>query len=226
MEWGFAKAQKQKNIRAIHEAFARIRPGEKVLEISSKSMHENGEDLSAFFLQKYVPSLDKKTPVEGVFQSAKTFEKGGPYKDLLYAAPREAKRDQRLKNSGKLVCFTFEGKEIPLEPTTVFYDYIYLNALLENESLAKTVLQYDAFTDIEFNPNKSLNCQAKAAAAFVALSRLGLIEQVKDFEAFLKLNDYSPAVNDSRLQKKKTKASGTLDEDKSAEEKVDLNDVN
>ena len=202
MEWGFAKAQKQKNIRAIHEAFTRIRPGEKVLEISSKSMQENGEDLSAFFLQKYVPSLDKKTPVEGVFQSAKTFEKGGPYKDLLYAAPREAKRDQRLKNSGKLVCFTFEGKEFPLEPTTVFYDYIYLNALLENESLAKT------------------------AAAFVALSRLGLIEQVKDFEAFLKLNDYSPAVNDSRLQKKKTKAPGTLDEDKTAEEKVDLNDVN
>ena len=196
------------------------------MEISSKSMQENGEDLSAFFLQKYVPSLDKKTPVEGVFQSAKTFEKGGPYKDPLYAAPREAKRDQRLKNSGKLVCFTFEGKEIPLEPTTVFYDYIYLNALLENESLAKTVLQYDAFTDIEFNPNKSLNCQAKAVAAFVALSRLGLIEQVKDFEAFLKLNDYSPAVNDSRLQKKKTKASGTLDEDKSAEEKVDLNNAN
>lgn len=202
MEWGFAKAQKQKNIRAIHEAFTRIRPGEKVLEISSKSMQENGEDLSAFFLQKYVPSLDKKTPVEGVFQSAKTFEKGGPYKDLLYAAPREAKRDQRLKNSGKLVCFTFEGKEFPLEPTTVFYDYIYLNALLENESLAKT------------------------AAAFVALSRLGLIEQVKDFEAFLKLNDYSLAVNDPHLQKKKTKAPGTLDEDKTAEEKVDLNDVN
>ena len=202
MEWGFAKAQKQKNIRAIHEAFTRIRPGEKVLEISSKSMQENGEDLSAFFLQKYVPSLDKKTPVEGVFQSAKTFEKGGPYKDLLYAAPREAKRDQRLKNSGKLVCFTFEGKEFPLEPTTVFYDYIYLNSLLENESLAKT------------------------AAAFVALSRLGLIEQVKDFEAFLKLNDYSLAVNDPHLQKKKTKAPGTLDEDKTAEEKVDLNDVN
>ncbi|MGN0514461.1 MAG: DUF6977 family protein [Lachnospiraceae bacterium] len=62
-----------------------------------------------------------------------------------------------------MVCFSFEGNEFPLEPWTAFYDYIYLNALLENEDLAQIVLQYDALTDIEFNPNKSLNCQAKAA---------------------------------------------------------------
>ena len=73
---------------------------------------------------------------------------------------------QKLRN---LICFTFEDKAFPLEPKTAFYDYIYMNALLENENLAQMILQYDAFTDIEFNPDKSLNCQAKAAAAFVAL---------------------------------------------------------
>ena len=59
-----------------------------------------------------------------------------------------------------------------------------INALLENQELAETALRYDAFTDIEFNPEKSLNCQAQAAAIFVSLSRQGLIEKAKDFEEF------------------------------------------
>ena len=48
-------------------------------------------------------------------------------------------------------------------------------------------MAYDAFTDIEFNPDKSLNCQARAAAMFVALNREGLIGQCKDFEEFQEL---------------------------------------
>ena len=163
-----------------------------------------------------------KAPVQCVFQSAKTFENGGPYKDLIDATPRDAKRDQRLKNSGKLVCFSFEGKEFPLEPKTAFYDYIYLNALLENDSLVQTILRYVAFTDIEFNPEKSLNCHAKAAATFVALSRLGLIERVKNFEAFLKLKKCSPMVNVSRLQTEKAKMPIITDVDKKAADKMDL----
>lgn len=186
-EWngGFAKSQKQKNIRAIHESFQRRMPGKKVLEISSKSMQEGGESLSAFYLPKYVPVLGKSVPVECVFQSGKIFQNGGPYTDLLTVTPREAKRDERLKNSGKLVDFTFEGKKYPLFPRTIFYDFIYINALFENPELAKIALEYDAFTDVEFNPQKSINCQAKAAATFVALSRIGLIDKVKDFDTFL-----------------------------------------
>ena len=67
----------------MHNEFLRRKPDKKILEISSKSMQEYGNDLSAFFLQKYVPELGKKVPVECVFQSAKTFQKGGPYKDIL-----------------------------------------------------------------------------------------------------------------------------------------------
>lgn len=37
-------------------------------------------------------------------------------------------------------------------------------------------MKYDGFTDIEFNPEKSINCQARAAALFVSLSRRGLLE--------------------------------------------------
>ena len=176
---GFAKVQKQKNITAMHNEFLRRKPDKKILEISSKSMQEYGNDLSAFFLQKYVPELGKKVPVECVFQSAKTFQKGGPYKDILEVSPREAKRDGRLVTSGMLTGFTFENRVYPLEPKTIFYDYIYINALLENEKLVEEILKYDAFTDIEFNPSKSINCQAKAAACFVGLYRAGLVEKSK-----------------------------------------------
>ncbi len=119
--------------------------------------------------------------------------------DLLTVSPREAKRDERLKNSGKLVSFTFNGETFPLIPKTIFYDYIYINALLEQEELAKVALEYDAFTDIEFNPEKSINCQAKAAATFVALSRMGLLEKVKDFSSFLSL--YHVEVSASKIIK-------------------------
>lgn len=216
-EWsaGFAKSQKQKNVKALHNSYKRGRQGREVLEISSKSMQEGGEALSAFFLPKYVPELEKSVPVECVFQSGKVFQHGGPFKDLLNVTPREAKRDERLKTSGCLMCFTFDGREYPLIPKTIFYDFIYINALFENEELAKIALQYDAFTDIEFNPEKSLNCQAKACATFVSLSRMGLIDQVRDFDSFLALY----RLEDERTEKKAYKPAPEKTEEKS------INDV-
>ena len=108
-----------------------------------------------------------------------------PY--LMLVSPREAKREERLKNSGPLTGFTFEGRTFPLKPSHIFYDYIYMGALLENEELSKVLLEYDAFTDIEFNPNKSINCQARAAAVFVSLTRMGMREKIGDFNALLAL---------------------------------------
>ena len=184
---GFAVSQKQKNIAALHQAFAQRFPERPVLEISSKSMQEEGVKLSAFNLMKYVPSIGKSIPVECVFQGGKVFAAGGPYTDLYDGSARDAKRDPRLKESGGLRSFYYEGQMVPLSPTTAFYDWLYINALLENPDLAQKLLEYDAFTDIEFNPDKSVNCQARTAAMFVALSRLGLVEQCRDFVTFLSL---------------------------------------
>ena len=174
---GFSIFQKQKNITAIHNAFRARFPNKKVLEISSKSMQEGGTELSAFHLRKYVSSFGKSIPVENVFQAGKVFKNGGPYTDLLYVSPKEAKQDERLRTSGPLIAFRFEGRNFPLQPQTAFYDFLYMNALLENEDLSKIVLEYDAFTDIEFNPNKSINCQAKSAAMFAALWKNNAIHQ-------------------------------------------------
>ena len=191
---GLSASQKKKNITALHESFAAHFPDKKVLEISSKSMQEGGVELSAFNLKKFVPSLGRSLPVEVIYHAGKVFKNGGPYTDLLEGTSREAKKDERLKNSGAIVGFRFEGRDFPLRPQTIFYDYLYVNALLENEKLAEIVLQYDGFTDIEFNPEKSVNCQAKSAALFVALSRLGLIDKVRNFDDFLGLFEGKTAV--------------------------------
>lgn len=182
---GLNAVQKQKNIAALHDAFRRIEPDLNVLEISSKSLQPLGIKLSAFNLLKYVPSLNKSVPVECVFQGGKIFAAGGPYTDLYTATARAAKKDERLKSRGMLRGFFFEGEEMPLIPTTAFYDWLYVNALMENPELAGELLQFDAFTDIEFNPDKSRNCQAHAAALFVALHRSGRLDQCRSFEGFL-----------------------------------------
>ena len=190
---GFAASQKQKNIAAMHRCFERAYPGKHALEISSKSTEPWGIGASAFHLLKNVPSLGKKVPVENVFQAAKVFSGGGPYRDLLDCAPIEAKRDGRLSASGELRTFRFEGVDYPLIPRTIFYDFIYINALLENPELAAKLVEYDGFTDIAFNPEKSLNCQARSAAIFVALHRLGKLEDARSFDSFIALFATAPA---------------------------------
>lgn len=184
---GFAVSQKQKNIKAIHDGFRLIYPNANPLEISSKSLVEAGVKLSAFNLMKYVPELDRSIPVENVYQAGKVFENSCQYTDLMLVSPKDAKRDERLKNSGRLIKFRFNGQDFPLVPESLFYDYIYLNAVLENKELAQKITEYNGFTDIEFNPQKSISTQAKSIAVYVALSNLGLTEKIRDYDSFRSL---------------------------------------
>lgn len=184
---GFAVSQKQKNIKAIHDGFRLLYPDANLLEISSKSLVETGVKLSAFNLMKYVPELEKSIPVENVYQAGKVFVNGCQYTDLMLVSPRDAKRDERLKNSGRLVGFRFDGQDFPLKPESAFYDYIYLNALLENNELLQEISKYNGFTDIEFNPQKSISTQAKSVAVYVSLAELGLTEKIRDYNSFCNL---------------------------------------
>lgn len=161
-EWysGFAVSQKQKSIKSLHNAIIKADGDAKPLEISTKSTETIGVKLSAFNLR-----INNHT-LENVFQSAKVFEHGGPYLDLLDMSPKEAKRDERLRNSGSLKAFRYQNEDFPLVPQTVFYDFIYITAVKKSltEGEINTILQYNYFTDIEFNPAKSINTQARAAA--------------------------------------------------------------
>jgi hypothetical protein len=173
---GMSKSQKQKSIADLHASG--ISQGLKnILEISSKSQTEIGVKLSAFNLKIATPKK-LKFSVETAFQSSKVFENGGPYTDLLHKTSREAKKDIRLKESGNLLGFSFFGKQFSTSPHTFFYDWIYLNALKQNPEYVEELIRYDAFTDIEFNPKKSLNGQAYSAALFVSLYHSGKLNEV------------------------------------------------
>ena len=77
-----------------------------------------------------------------------------------------------LLNQGDLKGFRFQQEEWEIDEH--FYDWLYLNALIQNEEIAEEIIKYGAFTDIEFNPEKSFNCQAYAAALFKAATIRGM----------------------------------------------------
>lgn len=184
---GFSDAQKRRCINSLHQSYLEKNHGKRILEISSKSENELGIRLSAFNLM--IKSENGKLfSVESAFQAGKVFENGGPYLDLLEVPSSAAKRDERLKNSGRIIAFEFDGKRFETEPKTYFYNWLYISSLHLHEELAKQLIEYDAFTDIVFNPQKSINCQAEAAAIYVSLSRQGLLEEaLRDKDNFKKI---------------------------------------
>ena len=182
---GFSVVQKQRSIDSLHTEYLKKHQNTKILEISSKSKLDIGVNLSAFNLMYNYQ--DELISVECAFQGSKAFELGGPYTDIYFKTSYEAKKDTRLRESGKLTKFVLDGVEYPLEPKDLFYNWIYINALHKNESSNEVIL-FDAFTDIEFNPQKSINCQAKAVAIYVGLVRSGKIsEALNSFDSFRKI---------------------------------------
>lgn len=171
---GFAKSQAQKSIKSLHERSG-ISP---ILEISGKSADRLGVSLSAFNLSICIEN--GRMPVECAYQGSKEFKNGGPYTDLYSRSSREAKTDPRLRNSGELIAFKFCGENFPIQPQTGFYNWLYIQALGQNQNLARKLKNFQGFSDIAFNPKRSINCQARAAAIFVSLSRhqQQLLEQI------------------------------------------------
>lgn len=189
---GMATSQKQKSIGDLHRQasskFDLFRP----LEISSKSENPLGVALSSFNL-RFTTKKGRSLTVETAFQGSKVFERGGPFVDIFDLTPREAKRDVRLQESGNLINFRFFGTDWPLKPRTAFYDWLYINALLKNEELSLAACDFDYFTDIEFNPLKSLNCQARSLAIFVSLKKREILDyHLRDIPTFLEIYRHIP----------------------------------
>ena len=172
---GFAAVQKEKNIKELHEAAER-HGFRHPLEISSKFKSDRGQHLSAFYMKVQL-SDGREIPLECAFQGSKTFERGGPFTDLYWKEPRDAKRDPRLKESGVLTAFKFEGFTWPLEPKTVFYDWLYITFLKRYKDWAPKLYAYGGFTDVEFNPFRSINCQARSCALFLSLMKRETLDE-------------------------------------------------
>ena len=188
---GMSPSQKKKNVAALHAAAANRCGMAHLLEVSSKSEKEIGRRLSAFH-QKLELSDGRIVSLESAYQASKVFEDGGPFVDLLNAEPRDAKRDLRLRESGNLVGFQFEGKRFPVNPKSVFYDWLYAQAIFPEREWLKRLGKLDGFTDIEFNPDKSVNCQARSCAFFVALEKRDLLDEaMTSFERFSEIQKQS-----------------------------------
>ena len=145
--------------------------------------------MSAFNLKRRVG--DDERCVESVYHGAKIFSEDGPFADRIDKSPLDARHDERLKSSGELTGFRLGDVEYHISeeyPRSVFYDWLYINALLDNPELLAQLKAYDAFTDIAFNPAKLGACQARTAAMALSLDELGLLnEELRDFDTFLSL---------------------------------------
>jgi len=196
LKWnpGFAIVQKEKNIRALHESAAAA-GYRNILEVSTKSAYQRGQHLSAFYLKVRSERLGE-IPLECAFQGSKVFERGGPFPDLFKKDAREAKRDERLKQSGPLVAFEFDGCRWPLEPKTAFYDWLYAGCIYPHREWAVKLYAYGGFSDIEFSPFRSINCQARSIALFLSLMRRGQLDEAiqspKSFLGMLEDSEYRP----------------------------------
>lgn len=171
---GFAPVQKKKNVAAMREA-AGIKGIVPLLEVSTKSDELLGQRLSAFSLT--IESEIGKISLEAAFQGSKVFERGGPYTDIYGKDARGAKKDPRIRESGRLIGFNYFGQEWPLIPKTAFYDWLYLTTLKPHQEYLKKLFKYKGFTDIEFNPQKSINCQARTCAMLVSLLKLDALDE-------------------------------------------------
>ncbi|NKI72370.1 hypothetical protein GN109_23370 [Collimonas pratensis] len=194
---GMARSQSQKSIESLHGMAKKQIAVDAVLEISSKSPDNLGVSLSAFNLMIKTVKHEREFSLECAYQASKVFERGGPFLDLLDARSIDAKRDPRLTQHGHLVNFRFYGIDWHLEPRTAFYDWLYINALHKRPELANQVLTYRAFSDIAFNPERSINCQAYAAALYVSLHERGLLtdEVLRNQAAYLAVVDTGEVSN-------------------------------
>ena len=191
-EWfaGLSVSQKQKSINSLHNS-ASLSGYDKILEVSTKSEHAIGNKLSAFNLS-FPMSDGTLIHLESAFQGSKVFENGGPYTDLYSIKPFDVKKDERISKEYEIKGFKFDGIEWSSEPKTAFYDWLYINAVFKNiENNAneyQKILDYNAFTDIEFNPLKSINCQARSCAVFVSLYKQNILEiALESKDSFLEI---------------------------------------
>ena len=188
---GFSHSQKLKNVRRLHLAICHEDPTRHPLEVSSKSSESLGISLSAFNLG----ARDRKglfNSVESVFQASKVFEgNAGPFPDLYSQNPAIVRSEIKKYKEKKLVGFKYGSEEWGLEPTRAFYDWVYCRALHRNSEYVEKIKEYNCFTDIEFNPVKSLNCQAYAIALYLSLERNGVLEKALSCrESFLKFHPH------------------------------------
>lgn len=164
---GMSYSQKCKRREELHKAISdtKIYDMDKVLEISTKSDKELGIRLSALNLTIPLTS-GREITVENIYQSSKVFDEYNKIKE-----------------------FKFHNTTFEKDPYSMYYDYLYMLGLYCHKEYLEELDKYDIFTDIEFNPNRQLNTQARAAAIWNTLYRnnmTDIIESRDEFKTYYK----------------------------------------
>lgn len=190
---GHSLSQKRKCQIGLHQNFLAEYPDYKLLEISGTSLLSLGNDLSAMNLKKQ--TTNGLTTVESAFQSSRIYSDDigeiGPFPEYLFVDGKTSKKLVKEASRGLISKkYEFDGMRFyaPSHHISLFYDFLYINALLEKENsdVTRRLLDggYNAFSDLA---TISLNCQARSAAIFVGLYMAGKLDEVKDFESYLTL---------------------------------------
>ena len=200
MDWfgGFALSQKRKCETGLHKNFLNCYPDHRILEVSSSSLNELGCLLSAMNLKKN--TAHGMTTVESAFQSSRVYmdmdRQIGSFPEYLFLPGRECKKLVKAMSEGlHSYRYEYEGYTFfaPDFHISLFYDFLYLNALLEKENqvITKELLEgnYSAFTDLA---TTSLNSQARSCAIFMGLAEVGLTDEIKDVDRYLILFRTAP----------------------------------
>jgi hypothetical protein len=194
-EWfpGFAAVQKQRSIESLHAAASTDFGMNRLLEVSTKSLDHLGVRLSAFNLSVSLPGTERLILMEAAFQGSKVFSGQGPFPHLYeVSSGREVRRFMKDLPPDQLIGFRYANDDWELTPKTAFYDWLYLTGVrqlaAEDDSIDESLGAYEAFTDIEFNPKKSINCQARSCALYVSLSVRGILhDALSDPGAFVEV---------------------------------------
>ncbi len=175
-EWhaGMSIQQKQRSVISLHRSFLEKYPSRQILEASRASSNSLGAELSAFNLYGR-----DKVCVESYYQVGKVFEGDiGPFDYLLQESTSDLrKKVQELGLNKKIKGFMYKGEAWPIQPKRLFYDWLYCKALQSNDRIIKQLQSFNAFTDIAFNPLKSVNCQAYAVALFRSFQEFDLVDE-------------------------------------------------
>ncbi len=165
-EWikGMSYKQKCKRRDSMLKAIANMKLYniDSVLEVSTKSNKELGVNLSALNLTIPLKNGKVKT-VEEIYQASKILDSNNHIKE-----------------------FRFHNTVFEKDPYSMYYDYIYMLGLYMHKEYHEELNKYDIFTDIEFNPNKQLNTQARAAAIWNTLYRNNMTKIIENQDEFKK----------------------------------------
>ena len=199
------KGSKRQNIRAVHDAVHTTDPDVSILEVSSASAQPEGEAVSSLRLLLRLNSVAQDVPISTVFEAAKVFEHGGPFADLLTCAPSKVHKDTRLRTNGKLLRYSLEGSEYPIEPhPDSFFEWLYCRALKQFPEKAAQLSRYNAFSDIAAaaDSKKYYGDSSRAAAIYVGLAAAGKLPCIDSYESFI-AESPCPSLESLRLLQKR-----------------------